>query len=172
MKILFLDIDGVLNGWNTKERIGGYIFIDEERILRLKEIIDKTGAKIVLSSSWRMCNDPTSQLYILYTGLVDKLKEYDLELYDTTPSSTYGYRGTEIRDWFKLQNIDDIESFVILDDDNDLKPYGRRHVQTSPVNGLSDKNVKQAIKMLNEECKPWIEDKDYAETYHSFYRQV
>ena len=53
MKVIFLDIDGVLNYSGCKEKIGGIFFVNDERIKILKEIIDKTNAKIVLSSTWR-----------------------------------------------------------------------------------------------------------------------
>lgn len=47
MKIIFLDIDGVLNYENSKSKV------EEEKVKLLKEIVDKTGAEIVLSSDWR-----------------------------------------------------------------------------------------------------------------------
>ena len=61
MKVIFLDIEGVLNTKETYERIcmtRGYttmidIEIDKFRLDYLKTIIDSTGAKIVLSSSFR-----------------------------------------------------------------------------------------------------------------------
>ena len=56
----------------------------------------------------------------------------------------------------------DIESFIILDDDCDLKPYGRRHIQTAYFkHGLEQKHVDKAIKMLSEECRPWFDDTPY-----------
>ena len=55
MKIIFLDVDGVLNSQDLLERCGEdkLVPIDEENIRCLKEIVDETGAEIVLSSSWR-----------------------------------------------------------------------------------------------------------------------
>ena len=53
MKIIFLDVDGVLNCKSSKSRCGGFLGIDDSKVKLLKEIIDITGAKIVLSSSWR-----------------------------------------------------------------------------------------------------------------------
>ena len=61
MKIIFLDIDGVLNAFNDFDemflefQLTGVkkVVIDINKVLRLKEIIDKTGAKIVLISSWK-----------------------------------------------------------------------------------------------------------------------
>ena len=47
-KVIFLDIDGVLNSNCSTEPT-----IAEDMVKRLAYIVDKTGAFIVLSSSWR-----------------------------------------------------------------------------------------------------------------------
>ena len=58
MKVIFLDIDGVLNEDTTPTRTQSCaLFIDQEKLLRLKRIIDATQAKIVLSSTWRYDRD-------------------------------------------------------------------------------------------------------------------
>ena len=161
MKIIFLDIDGVLNAENTKDRIGRYIGLDNSKIEILKHIIDETGAKIVLSSSWRNCRD-NKVLHRIWNALVERLASYDLEIIDITPTNCeYSYRGYEIQQWFKDNQDLNIESFIILDDDNDLKPYGSRHIQTSWKNGMESKHGEMAIIKLNEECKPWFDDTPY-----------
>lgn len=58
MKVIFLDIDGVLNSndWYVKTRgIGGYNGgdVDPKCIELINDLIDATGAKIIMSSSWR-----------------------------------------------------------------------------------------------------------------------
>ena len=54
MKVVFLDIDGVLNSVAfDRERTNGQGNIDKTRLPLLKQILDETGALIVLSSSWR-----------------------------------------------------------------------------------------------------------------------
>ena len=52
-KIVFLDVDGVLNSITTKDRCGPYVGIDDKKVSNLKDIIDATSAKIVLVSSWK-----------------------------------------------------------------------------------------------------------------------
>ena len=53
-KIIFLDIDGVLNSVKyDRERTEKDGNIDETRMVLLKELVDGTNAEIVLSSSWR-----------------------------------------------------------------------------------------------------------------------
>ena len=55
MKVIFLDIDGVLNSrrYDAKRDKNGNTNIDETRLPLVKRIVDATGARIVLSSSWR-----------------------------------------------------------------------------------------------------------------------
>ena len=61
MKVIFLDIDGVLITDETYRRkynrhgiLGMYeLMMDDYRIEYLKRIIDQTGAKVVLSSSYK-----------------------------------------------------------------------------------------------------------------------
>ena len=55
MKIIFLDIDGVLNSraYDRKRNWNEQTDIDETRLPLIKEIVDATNAKIVLSSTWR-----------------------------------------------------------------------------------------------------------------------
>jgi hypothetical protein len=65
VKIIFLDVDGVLNKAETQ---GSF---EETCVLKLKEIMDQTGAKIVLSSTWR--GSPNT-----YTSLAKKLIEYNI----------------------------------------------------------------------------------------------
>ena len=55
MRIIFCDVDGVLNHKGCIDRSpGGFTGVVEEHILNLKRIVDETGAKIVLSSDWRL----------------------------------------------------------------------------------------------------------------------
>ena len=53
MKVIFLDIDGVLNCRSSKSRCGCYIGIDNDKVKRLRQIVEATGAEIVLCSSWK-----------------------------------------------------------------------------------------------------------------------
>lgn len=57
MKVIFLDVDGVLNndGYfeRTKNEKQNRIELDDENIKCLKEIIDLTGAKVVVTSTWK-----------------------------------------------------------------------------------------------------------------------
>ena len=111
MKVIFLDIDGVLNSDEYFDKIKNLDIqgieqeIDIEKIKLLKKAINETGAKVVLSSSWR------------YTRNGQQLKELlsNYEIYvDSTPL-IQNKRGLEIKKWLSEHQC--IEDFVILDDE-------------------------------------------------------
>jgi hypothetical protein len=161
MKILFLDIDGVLNSdryvgeWNPVTDSS----IDETRLPLLRRILEETGAVVVLSTSWRVHWHPDpDRRDPAWRKVGDSLDRYGIEIYDRTPNYakdggvTRGdSRDSEIRGWL-ADHEGEVESFVILDD------YGfgwgdlsDRLVKTSPKigRGLTEDHVTDAIKLLN-----------------------
>ena len=160
-KIVFLDIDGVLNSMDyfgrTKD-CKGYTEINPEKVKLLKEIVDRTGAEIVLSSTWRDLgkrkNEPEHRMY---TYLTDTLKEYGMEIIDHTPYIGHD-RPKEIRAWLDNQQDKDIQ-FVSLDDDFQEQKYdevgiGDCIVRTSfyeKYGGLRREHVEKAVEILNRE---------------------
>lgn len=158
MKVIFLDIDGVLNTLDTfvrKKHLHGNVEIDEDRVLRLKQIIDETDAKIVLSSSWRVYYDDNLIPHGKGILLNNVLKQYELFIYDKTPNKV-GIREKEIQSYLDSH---DIEKFIILDDEiSDLESFKDRgliqvHCNFQDFdpsrNGLLDKHVEMAINQLN-----------------------
>ncbi len=78
MRIVFLDIDGVLNRKATRERLDGFIGIDAVLARRLQAILRRAGAQVVLSSTWRLWPDTRKAVNdagIRFIGapIVDKL---------------------------------------------------------------------------------------------------
>lgn len=160
MKIIFLDIDGVLNFTGCKDKIGGIYFVNDEKIKILKEIIDKTGAKVVLSSTWKSgwwdleagIDSIDSRDFI---ALRNKLLEFGIELYDKTRDCSH-YRGDEIKNW--LSTKDNIDNILILDDDSDISPYSKFFLKTSFREGLKQNHIKHAINILEgNKYKDWLE---------------
>ena len=167
MKVLFLDIDGVLNSHNwfgyrlycikndMHDRVLNFVntnderikhklsMIDDRAIANLNRIIEETGCKVVLSSSWRSCVEAENTL----TEYILKLKGFNYELYDVTPrilAKAFGtQRGEEIQLWMdKESEKNEIESFVILDDDYDMLPEQMNNfIQIDGQVGLTDKDV-------------------------------
>lgn len=159
MKIIFLDIDGVLNYQGCPEILYGSYFVEDEKIALLKQIVDATGAKIVLSSSWRdgWCDQENGEETVIrdmYEALVEKLKEYGLELYDKTPYEED--RATEIAVWLDDSygcKGDFVDDFVILDDlaPENFGKYLAEHLAHTDFmdGGLKEEHVRQAIEILN-----------------------
>jgi len=144
----------VLNFNGCRDKIGGLYFVNDNRIKLLKEIIDATDAKVVLSSTWRIGwfdrdYGMSSKNAEDFTKLEEKLREYGITFISRTPRLISGYRGDEIHKWILNWKGDPIESFIIVDDDADMKPFMNRLVQTSFNKGLQPKNVTKAIRMLN-----------------------
>lgn len=160
MKLIFLDVDGVLNCLSTKARIEGYIFVADEMIELLKQIVDATNAKIVLSSTWRRgwyckenVEDPTSQDLQdirMFDALEAKIHQFGMRFLSYTED--FGPRGLEIQKWLNDWKEVPVTSFVILDDfdERELYPFGDRLVQTAFYDGLTEELAEQAIEMLNE----------------------
>ena len=173
MKVIFLDVDGVLNCREWFERttgLSGHWDIDYTKVQRLKQIVDATGAKIVLTSTWRgfeYRRENDKPMHPKYKYLVDSLAIYGMEIMDFVPYHDY-VRPLEISEWLHDHAME-VESFVSLDDDyrpERYKEYDIEHclVRTSfygeidPITGyavsesgggLQDCHVEKAIRILN-----------------------
>ena len=163
MKVIFLDIDGVLNcNYSTHEVTSTYsMFVQDNKIRILKEIIDRTGAKVVLSSTWRvgwkrlelgMVDNP---LAIDFIELRNKLLEFSIELYDKTPQLDrfMRRRGDEIKMW--LDAHPEVDGCVIIDDLSGkyIKPCARHLLQTSDMWGLQKKHIVAAERIMKRSIK-------------------
>lgn len=163
-KIIFLDLDGVLNvieqGYDEFGQIFHPHFVDN-----LRWIIDETNAKIVISSSWKASglkflkdmwkkrNYP-GEIIDITPNVVDVVERGTCEFYDEVD------RGFEIQQWID-DNISNIESYCIIDDDNDMLPSQMKNfVRTANNNshpdcvdigyGLTKICSEKVIKILNK----------------------
>lgn len=140
----------------------------DSKLELLKQIVERTGAKLVLSSTWRhgyydLQNGINSVDASDYIALRDKFAEFGLEFIGHTPitNGSMNRRGEEIDMWLKAWDGEPIESICLLDDLNGcyLRPYSGRLVRTSASKGLLPKHVELAVKLLN---KPLSGDKKEA----------
>lgn len=143
MKIIFLDVDGVLNSDNSKSRLP----LSKKLLKNLREIVKATNARIVVSSTWR--RDEFAMKKLRRALEFKKMKIYSMT---TIHYFKHGQvRGDEIDMW--LKNHDDIENYVILDDCYDFHEHQLQNfVQTDYKVGLSENDVKKAIDILNRLC--------------------
>lgn len=159
MKVIFLDIDGVLNSdmyeaSRTEDSADGYI--DMSRVKLLADIINVTDAKIVLSSSWRLDWDKYSELCGEDGKYINQcLAKYGLAIMDKTPFiSFFTERRMEILTWLS-NHRSDVESFVVLDDIiSGWDELRGRVVITNPEGyGLEETHVKKALDVLSVPVK-------------------
>jgi hypothetical protein len=157
MKILFLDIDGVLNssrtatihgtkpdgtltglGYPTNFSIRNMRKFDPVAIGLIRQLCYESGCQIVLSSTWR----------ITFT-VEESRKAFNLPIIDKTPRILFASRGGEIKEW--LDTHSNIMKYTIVDDDSDMLesqlPY---FVKVDSANGLSYQNYKQLKQLLME----------------------
>ena len=159
---------------NSSRTLYESISLEDDLILNLKEIVNKTKAKIILSSSWRLSTEAVATLIdkldkfglaisgMTYDGVdLDWLEKYEFDVTKKYLDTKFDYdenrqikithdRGAEIFKW--LHDHDDC-AYVILDDEiEDIKPYFSESVivKTSYKTGLTKEDVKKAIKILNK----------------------
>ncbi len=152
MRVIFLDIDGVLNSARyDKNKSATDGNIDVSRLILIKSLIDRTGANVVLSSSWRCHWDPLGK-ETNETGreIEDIFNQCSIKLFDRTPLLG-GNRSKEIRAW--LSGREDVESFVIIDD---IK-FGWGELENYVVktdyrigNALEQMHIDKAIEILTK----------------------
>lgn len=171
MKVIFLDIDGVLNSldnmramtlmWKHNELIYksrdefGHLF-DERCVLWLKYIVARTNAKIVISSTWRSKGLQEMQMLFKARGISCEIigctptvvDNYIVNLYAATNNEAD--RGYEIAQWI-YEHEQTLESYCIIDDDSDMISSQMKYfVKTESDVGLNLKAANQAIAILNE----------------------
>jgi len=156
VKLVFLDIDGVLaTWWSYKNQRSGSVYgrriipFNPECVKHFNTLIERTGAKIVMSSSWRV-----GQLLENLQNLLAK-EGVKGELIGDTPVlcfDPYARRGGEIREWMAAGG-QRARSFVILDDEvTDIKSiFPGRFVHTSMVGGFQESDIQKAIDILDKE---------------------
>lgn len=159
MKIIFLDVDGVLNSEKDLLNNSGDSEIFDRPLNLLKKLVDSTNAKIVISSSWRIgCARSGKESFYgeqLFSVLEKRLSDVGLKVFDITPiiNEPFVKRGDEIRKWLNDTKYD-IKNFVILDDENDMCEFTSTNlVQTSMETGLTEEHLVIAENILNtDDC--------------------
>ncbi len=105
-RVIFLDIDGVLNCKQTRNPRKLPYVVDPRLLARLKRVVDQTGADVVLSSTWRY--DPAGCF---------SAKHWGIPFIDVLPDMPDKPRRDEILAW--LGTRQDIKRFAVLDDEDD-----------------------------------------------------
>jgi hypothetical protein len=149
MKVLFLDVDGVLNSTPFLAQVDAISAMDPYCVERLNRIVRESGCKIVVSSCWRLSGIGVKSDF--RRCLVAASKGDDTArraLIGTTPSLDEA-RGFEIAQWLSDTN-EEIESFVILDDDTDMGKLSGRLIRTDVFaeHPLDDERAAEVLRLF------------------------
>jgi hypothetical protein len=132
MKLIFLDIDGVLNCPKTPNPRSFPYVIDDRLLARFRQLLERTGASVVLSSTWRY--DPAG---------IFSAKRYGVPFIDVTPDMPNEPRCKEILEW--LRNHPEVTRYVVIDDEDDeleglpfFQPSSRIGLTEEIVDGVAD----------------------------------
>ena len=151
IRLLVLDIDGVLNSRNffmnrVKKENSQLQDIDPEAVKLLNWIIDETNCRILLSSTWRHDFKTSMGVNIFFEAIgvrpvcIGLTPDYQTE------------RGTEILGWLIKHRYQKypiiVESLTILDDDNDMGIFMPWWVHCKNETGLTKREAKIAKLML------------------------
>lgn len=159
MKIIFLDIDGVLNS-SEFPKLHKWSPIDESKVKLLANLAERTGAYVVMHSGWRFWFDDSMQpqtdearyLYNLFykcnISLYDKTPDYTTE--EIRANKTFGLvKAQEILAW--LDEHTSIESYVVIDDfDLGNSIIRTRQVITDNSTGITEIDIQKAFQFLSE----------------------
>ena len=140
MKVLFLDIDGVVNRVGTRQRYRGFMGIDPFLASMVGKIILDTGAAVVLTSTWRH-----------FQGGREEVDRHVYKTFDVTPIADTGFRGEEVKMW--LDDHPEVTRYAIVDDGSDFyadQPLFKTNWQT----GITDEVAQQVTKFLNRRDDP------------------
>lgn len=143
MKIIFLDIDGVLR--NKKCKGNDAESLSSDNLYCLKQIVNRTNAEIVVTSTWR-------KYPLAFAKFKCRLRdECELEIFSKTIDfgGWLESRPVEIKEW--LSGFLDVENYVVLDDHDMSKDFGENFILIDENLGLTPQSVDRAVKILNKD---------------------
>ena len=162
VKVIFLDIDGVLNSNfrndNHQTEISDGTLIDIEKVRLLSKLVKNTDAKIVLHSGWKFWFDSSLHPLRKEAEHLKKLfGQENLMIADVTPdysteeikkSKKFSLvKASEILAW--LDEHKEVEKWIVIDDLDLHNPKIEAHqIKTDPHIGLTMEDVHKAESML------------------------
>ena len=174
LRLLFLDVDGVLNSADWMRRrpskeafaaehgvspeefrhdhmVWAMRSIDPDAVAALNQIVARAGARVVVSSTWRtMYALPKLERILRNRGFVHRLLGATPEGEAVRDRGDRRIeRGEEIAAWIDaLDARVDVGDIVILDDDGDMAHLGERLFQTDARIGLRAEHVEPVVEMF------------------------
>lgn len=158
MEVIFLDFDGVINNWEHFEGV------DTNNLNPLLEIINKTGAKIVATTSNKYVFQTHTDIDFkstLFYNYVKILNEHGIEIFDVTPYVNKD-RELEIIQYLKMHP--EIEQYLIFDDDYIIESLKEHQIFLDLYKGITWEHVEPAINILNGNLGFYPPDFNFNET--------
>ena len=146
MKLIFCDIDGVLNSEIGTEE-SGVLGIEEEKLYLLQALLESTGAQLVITSKARFAES-------IYEERLKTIENSGIKIRDAFRGKTLSSNPKAIEVLAYLQNkCKDIDNVLILDDnDHDFSEYFKHNfILVSTKTGLTVKDVEEGIAILGKE---------------------
>ena len=186
MKILFLDMDGVVNT-ASKDRYSlslkltydynGYkdIFQFDPRILinfiKLLRFCKENDIGICITSTWRINTTKEGWNNFIYKHFSNtlKIKETDTLVIGTTGTLHNGIRGLQIKEWLSLCN-EEADYLVVDDETFDIKDYipENKILRVEGQKGLTNKNLNFIKEYFSEDKKTETRNIYIGRTYRHF----
>lgn len=147
-RLVFLDIDGVLNNLSSALALGNPSkHLDPVCVGLIERLLKEADAKVVVSSSWRIGRTVESLQQELDSLWANKIAD---RIIGKTGDGYNGHRGRQIKEWIEV-NAPDC-SYVILDDDSDMLPAQKPYfVKTTFEDGFRAAHYKKAMAILRPE---------------------
>ena len=146
MKVIFCDIDGVLNSIYG-DKVGAYNIggIEEKKVKELKKIVDKTDSKVVIVSRANSCMgkefDEKRRGAIKSCGVIPFDSLMDIGCMES--------KAKAIKRW--LTKHQEVDNYVVIDDCKDdlFMHFGKRFIHIKSIYGLTYKSVDKIVELLS-----------------------
>ena len=148
-KYIFLDFDGVLNTPKGK--------FDKKAIDNLRYLLERSDAKVIISSTWRLqgmeyMQQLWNELHLPgeVAGLTPSCNSITFSCVDEAEQwqGLHAEKGLEIAEWLRL-NANEPYCYVILDDEDNILFCQREHfVKVAGSKGFSKADARDSIKIL------------------------
>lgn len=144
-RVIFLDVDGVLNSIGSVIALGSpNDYFDPVSVGLIARLCRETGAKIVVSSTWRIGRTVEQIRDELARAGAPQLREY---IVDRT-KDFQAIRGKQIARWIEDNGFEG--SYVIVDDDSDMLPEQKPYfVQTDYADGFRTRHYTNAMAIFD-----------------------
>lgn len=147
-RIVFLDIDGVLNSsqwWRDKDSVPWVdCQIDPRAVDLLNRIAPPETTRIVVSSAWRLMGRQSVTDVLRRVGVKARVVGVTPDLVRLGDCR----RGTEIATWL-AEHGERISAYVVIDDDHDAGiGHERVFIKTDFAWGLTEEHVTMAREMF------------------------